>query len=158
MHLGTGSQVNFPNKTVRVSYDSSKITLKELVNLLARIGYEPNISLDDFDNKKKGDNHSLIYKLGVAGFAFGNVMFLSFPDYFDLSSSSSSGGEFWLNRYETVFRWLMFAFSLPVVFYSARDYFNSAYKGLRSKMLNIDVPIALGILVLFLRAVVFSIP
>lgn len=150
----SGSQVNFPNKTVRVSYDSSKISLKEVVNLLARIGYEPYISLDDFDNKKKGDDHSLIYKIGVAAFAFGNVMFLSFPDYFDLSSSSSSGGEFWLNKYETVFRWLMFAFSLPVVFYSAGDYFNSAYKGLRAKTLNIDVPIALGILVLFLRSTI----
>jgi Cu+-exporting ATPase len=46
----------------------------------------------------------------------------------------------------------MFAFSLPVVFYAAQDYFVSAYKGLRSKLLNIDVPIALGILVLFLRS------
>jgi len=148
------SQVDFPKKSVRVTYDSSKTSLKELVALLARIGYEPYISLDDFDNEKKTIDRSLIYKLGVAGFAFGNVMFLSFPDYFDLSSSSASGGEFWLNKYEHVFRWLMFAFSLPVVFYAGRDYFISAYKGLRSKLLNIDVPIALGILVLFLRSTI----
>ncbi|HEA19766.1 hypothetical protein LCGC14_1344200 [marine sediment metagenome] len=148
----TSSQVDFPKKTVRIVYNSAKLPLKELVILLAKIGYEPYISLDDFDGKKKDADRSLIYKLGVAGFAFGNVMFLSFPDYFDLSSSDISGGEFWLNRYETVFRWLMFAFSLPVVFYAGRDYFISAYKGLRSKILNIDVPIALGILVLFLRS------
>lgn len=148
----SNSQVDFPKKTVRVTYNSSKISLKDLVVLLARIGYEPNISLDDFDNKKKGVDRSLTYKLGVAGFAFGNVMFLSFPDYFDLSSNDASGGEFWLNSYENVFRWLMFAFSLPVVFYAGKDYFISAYKGLRSNLLNIDVPIALGILVLFLRS------
>lgn len=146
------SQVDFPKKTVRVTYNSSKFSLKELVILLSRIGYEPNISLDDFDNKKKEVDRSLIYKLGVAGFAFGNVMFLSFPDYFDLSSSDSTGGEFWLNQYEGVFRWLMFAFALPVVFYSGRDYFIAAFKGLRGRNLNIDVPIALGILVLFLRS------
>ncbi|WP_273565547.1 heavy metal translocating P-type ATPase [Maribacter halichondriae] len=146
------SQVDFPKKTVRVTYRTSDISLKELVILLARIGYEPYISLDDFDNKKKGADRSLIYKLGVAGFAFGNVMFLSFPDYFDLASSESSGGEFWLNQYQDVFRWLMFAFSLPVVFYAGRDYFISAFKGLRSKILNIDVPIALGISVLFIRS------
>jgi Cu+-exporting ATPase len=46
----------------------------------------------------------------------------------------------------------MFFFSLPVVFYAGKDYFTSAYKGLRSKILNIDVPIALGILVLFVRS------
>lgn len=148
----TGSQVDFPNKTVRISYKGSKISLKQLVVLLARIGYEPYISLDDFDNQKKGTDRSILYKLAVAGFAFGNIMFLSFPDYFDLSSSDISGGEFWLNRYESVFRWLMFTFSLPVVFYAGRDYFISAYTGLQSNLVNIDVPIALGILILFLRS------
>ncbi len=147
-----GSQVDFPKKTVRVTYNSNKTSLKAVAILLARIGYEPNISLDDFDNDKKTKDRSLIYKLGIAGFAFGNVMFLSFPDYFDLSSSAVSGGEFWLNQYQNMFRWLMFAFSLPVVFYAGADYFISAYKGLRSKILNIDVPIALGILVLFVRS------
>ena len=147
-----GSQVDFPKKTVSVTYNSNKTSLKEVVMLLARIGYEPNISLDDFDNEKKGKDRSLLYKLGIAGFAFGNVMFLSFPDYLDLSSSNSSGGEFWLNEYQGIFRWLMFIFSLPVVFYAGSGYFISAYKGLRSKLLNIDVPIALGILVLFVRS------
>jgi Cu+-exporting ATPase len=146
------SQVDFPKKTVRITYNPKDISLKQLVVLLSRIGYEPYISLDDYDNKKKAVDRSLIYKLGVAGFAFGNVMFLSFPDYFDLSSSVNSGGEFWLNEYQVLFRWLMFTFSLPVVFYAGRDYFISAYKGLRSNILNIDVPIALGIVVIFLRS------
>ncbi len=148
----SNSQVDFPKKTVRITYNNSNLSLKELVLLLTRIGYDPYISLNDYDKKKKPVDHSLIYKLGVAGFAFGNVMFLSFPDYFDLSSSSTSGGEFWLNQYERIFRWLMFSFSLPVVFYAGRDYFISAYKGLSSNILNIDVPIALGIVVLFLRS------
>jgi len=146
------SQVDFPKKTVRITYNSGKTSLKEVAILLSRIGYEPNISLDDFDNDKKGADRSLIYKLGIAGFAFGNVMFLSFPDYLDLSSSNTSGGEFWLNEYKSLFRWLMFTFSLPVVFYAGAGYFTSAYKGLRSNILNIDVPIALGIFVLFVRS------
>jgi Cu+-exporting ATPase len=146
------SQVDFPRKSLRITYNSHGISLRQLVKLLTRIGYEPSISLDDFDNRKKPIDRSLTYKLGIAGFAFGNVMFLSFPEYFDLASSKTSGGEFWLNQYQEVFRWLMFTFSLPVVFYADRDYFISAYKGLRSNLLNIDVPIALGILVLFLRS------
>ncbi|MDT7827443.1 heavy metal translocating P-type ATPase metal-binding domain-containing protein [Pricia sp. S334] len=150
----SGSQVNFPKKTLRISYNPKKTTLRQVVVLLAKIGYEPYISLDDFDNEKKDTDRSLIYKLGVAGFAFGNVMFLSFPDYLDLSASQTSGGEFWLNQYETVFRWMMFAFSLPVVFYAGSGYFISAYQGLRHRFLNIDVPIALGILVLFLRSTI----
>ncbi len=139
------SQVDFPKKKVRISYSSEELTLKKLVKILARIGYEPYISLENYEEKKSAVDRSLIYKLGVAGFAFGNIMFLSFPEYFEIK-------EFWLDQFKYVFRWLMFAFSLPVVFYSANDYFISAFKGLRSKILNIDIPIALGIMVLFLRS------
>ncbi len=141
----SSSIVNFGKKTVRVTYNSGKTSLKKLVTLLSSIGYEPYISLDDYSVGKKQIDRSLIYKLGIAGFAFGNVMFLSFPEYFQVSG-------FWIEQYAPVFRWLMFAFSIPVVFYSAQDYFISAYKGLRSKMLNIDVPIVLGVLVLFIRS------
>ena len=141
----SSSQVNFGKKTVRVTYNSERYSLKEVVLLLSAIGYEPYISLDDYKTGKENINRQLIYKLGIAGFAFGNVMFLSFPEYFEV-------GEFWLEHYKHLFRWLMFAFSLPVVFYAGQDYFVSAYKGLRSKLLNIDVPIALGIAVLFLRS------
>ncbi|WP_370479084.1 heavy metal translocating P-type ATPase [Tamlana flava] len=141
----SASTVNFGKKTVRVAFNMEALTLKSLVALLSSIGYEPFISLDDYSVGKKHVNRSLIYKLGVAGFAFGNVMFLSFPEYFQV-------GEFWLEQFKPLFRWLMFAFSLPVVVYSAQDYFISAYKGLKSKILNIDVPIALGIIVLFLRS------
>jgi len=144
------SQVNFPERTISVTYTSEGFSLSDLVLLLAKIGYEPSISLDNLEDRKKKTDRSLLYQLGVAGFAFGNVMFLSFPEYFDLGSNTAP--EFWLERYKTVFRWLMFAFSVPVVVYSGREYFISAYKGLRSGLLNIDVPIALGISVLFIRS------
>ncbi|QXP59287.1 heavy metal translocating P-type ATPase [Olleya sp. HaHaR_3_96] len=141
----TLSQVNFGKKTVRVSYNTASFSLKELVLLLSSVGYEPYISLEDYKTGQENVNRSLIYKLGIAGFAFGNVMFLSFPEYFEVN-------EFWLEQYKHVFRWIMFAFSLPVVFYAAQDYFISAYKAIRTRILNIDIPIALGIVVLFVRS------
>lgn len=143
----TNSQVDFPKKTIRVTYKIEDFSLKALVLLLSTIGYEPYISLEEYTKKDKKVDRSLIYKLGVAGFAFGNVMLLSFPEYFEVE-------EYWLEQYKLVFRWLMFAFSLPVVFYAGQDYFLSAIKGLRSKLLNIDVPIALGIMTLFVRSTV----
>lgn len=139
------SQVNFPEKTVRITMAGSEKSLKNLVILLSRIGYEPYISLEDSEKKEKEKDRSLIYKLGIAGFAFGNIMFLSLPEYF-------VEYDFWLDKFKPFFRWIMFAFSLPVVFYSASGYFISAYKGLRSRILNIDVPIAIGIVALFVRS------
>ena len=140
------SEVNFPKKTVQIQYYPKETNLYELVMLLSHIGYEPYISLDKDPQKKPPKDRSLIYKLGVAGFAFGNIMFLSFPEYFETS-------EFWLDQYKGLFRSLTLLFSLPVVSYAATDYLKSAYKGLRAKHLNIDLPISLGIIALFTRSV-----
>ena len=139
------AQVNFPKKTLRVAFHSNRLSLKELVILLASIGYAPKINLENKNTEKQVTDRSLLYKIGVAGFAFGNVMLLSLPEYFEVD-------EFWLNQYKPMFRWIMFAFSLPVVFYAASDYYVSAFRSLRKGILNIDLPIALGVLVLFTRS------
>lgn len=147
------STVNFPQKRISITFatqateSTRKTTLKEVVLLLSRIGYEPYISLDNKQGVNQQPKTTLLIKVAVAGFAFGNIMFLSLPEYFQET-------EFWLDRFKPFFRWMMFGFSLPVVFYSGADYFRSAYKGLRSGMLNIDVPLALGIAVLFIRSTI----
>ncbi len=139
------SLVNFPKKTVRITYKTNATNLKEVVELLTSIAYEPYISLEDADAKKNKVSKTLIYQLVIAAFVFGNVMMLSFPEYFQVEG-------FWINKYKIVFRWLMLLMSIPVVVYSAKDYFISAYKGLSHKILNIDVPVALGVSVLFIRS------
>lgn len=141
------SQVNFPNKKVRITYNPQQTNLKQIVELLCSIGYEPYISLENFDEGKKKVDRTLIYKLGVAFFCFGNIMLLSFPEYFEV-------GEFWIEQYKGFFRWLTFALSLPAFIYSASGYYVAAWKSLKQGMLNIEVPIALGIVVMFIRSTV----
>ncbi len=138
--------VNFPKKEIRVTLKNNETSLKKIVELMTSIGYEPFISLDDSEGKRKKIDRTLIYQVALAGFTFGNIMMLSFPEYFELD-------EFWLNRYKGFFRYLMFALAIPSVVYSARDYLVSAYKGVKHGILNIDVPISLGILVLFTRSI-----
>lgn len=139
------SLVNFPLKTLRVTYKQSEISLKQLVAFIASIGYEPQISLEESIGIKKKVSNALIYKWSIAAFVFGNIMLLSFPEYFEIQ-------EFWLERYKKVFRYMNFVMILPIVFYSATDYYISAYNGLKTRRLNIDVPITLGIIALFLQS------
>lgn len=143
----SSSQVNFHEKKVRILFNPEKITLKQIVLLLSSIGYEPYISLDNYETRQKKVSRELIYKLGVAFFCFGNVMLLSFPEYFEVE-------EYWLDNYRGFFRWLIFALSLPSFLYSASGYYVSAWKSIRAGMLNIDIPIALGIIVMFVRSTV----
>ena len=139
------SMVNFPNKRLRITYKCEKTSLKALAELITSIGYEPYISLEDSEARLNKVDKTLIYQLSIAAFSFGNIMLLSFPEYFEVD-------EFWLDKYKYLFRALMFVMIIPVVFYSAKGYFISAYKGLKHNILNIDVPIAIGIIVLFGRS------
>jgi Cu+-exporting ATPase len=139
------SQVNFPEKRVRITFNSDLVSLKTIVYLLSSIGYEPYISLENYETGKTNVDRTLTYKLGVAFFCFGNIMLLSFPEYFEIK-------EFWLDNYKPFFRILIFILALPSFVYSASGYYVSAYKSIKSGMLNIDIPIALGIIVMFVRS------
>lgn len=139
------SQVNFHEKKVRITFNSDTVSLKEIVYLLSSIGYEPYISLENYGSAKAKVDRSLTYKLGVAFFCFGNIMLLSFPEYFEMK-------EFWLDSYKPFFRLLIFVLALPSFLYSASGYYVSAYHSIRTRMLNIDIPIALGIIVMFIRS------
>ncbi len=143
----SSSQVNFHEKKARIIFNPDLVSLKDIVHLLNSIGYEPYISLDNYENKKQSVSRELIYKIGVAFFCFGNVMLLSFPEYFEVE-------DYWLNNYRGFFRWLVFTLALPSFFYSASGYYVSAIKSMRAGLLNIDIPIALGIVVMFVRSTV----
>ena len=140
------SKSNFQKKEVFIMYNPQIIPLRKVVELLAFIGYEPTITLNDTVTKKSTTfNRRQIYKIGVAGFCFSNIMMLSFPEYF-------SGGNIEQTGLKETFTWINLLLSLPVLFFSASDIFISAWKGLRQRFLNIDAPIALAIIVTFVRS------
>ena len=148
LQSGIGSsQVNFPEKKVRITYNPEKTNLKQIVELLCAIGYEPYITLDNYNEGKKDVDRSLVYKIGVAFFCFGNIMLLSFPEYFEVN-------EFWINQYREFLHWLIFVLALPSFLYSASGYYVSAWKSIKSGILNIEIPIALGIIVMFVRSTI----
>jgi Cu+-exporting ATPase len=70
-------------------------------------------------------------------------MLLSFPEYLGIDILSET-------PMRKFFGYLNFAIALPVMFYCAAEFFQSAWGALKQKSLNMDIPIALGILVMFL--------
>ncbi len=140
------SKVNFLRKEVHISYSEEETSLRKIVELLASIGYPPAINLSNLeDDHKRVVEKSYYYKLGVAGFCFGNIMLLSFPEYLGLDKVSE-------RFFFQLFAYLNIILAIPAVFYSGIDYIRSAYLGLKQYKLTIDVPIALGILTLFFRS------
>jgi Cu+-exporting ATPase len=133
--------VHFAKKEATIVFDTNTISLSEIADLLQFIGYEP-----DFGRKTevKGIQKSFLLKIGLAGFAFGSIMLWSAPDYFGITLDNLS--------FRNFTAYLSFVVSLPVFLYSANEYYISAYKAVRSRSINLDVPITLGILALYAQS------
>src|SRR5690606_14832392 len=144
------SQVNFTRKTVQISFNSEELKLSELAKFLTNLGYKPVITLESAERKEETYDRSLLLKLAVAGFAFGNGMFFSYPEYAEQLMGTT---DFWMEKYKHLFRFITFTLATPVVFYSASGYFQSAWYGLKNKVVNIDVPIVLGLIMLYGRSI-----
>lgn len=139
-------QVNFPRREVAISYAAEKLKLSELVALLASIGYEPRLTLSELEKSRPDPTRKRRWlQLGVAGFGFGNIMLFSLPLYLGLDSLSGP-------LFRALFGFLSLALAVPVVVYSAEDYWRSALLSARQKRLTLDVPIALGLAALYAQS------
>jgi len=138
------SKVNFTRKEADVVFKTATTSLRQVAELLTHIGYEPYISLNDLRSKRPAVSKTMIFQLGVAGFCFGNIMLMSFPEYLGIDASETG--------LRTMFRWMNFALAIPVLLYSALPFYTSSWKSLRHKFLNIDAPIALAIIITFVRS------
>jgi Cu+-exporting ATPase len=138
------AEVSFGKKSVSIDFNPRLVKLSAIANLLSSLGYAPVINLDTNDEKKPTTDRSLVYKLAIAGFCFGNIMLFSFPEYLGLDKQDE-----YLMR---VFSWLNLSLAVPVFLYSAQGYFTSAFASFRQKQINIDVPIAAGLIALFFRS------
>jgi Cu+-exporting ATPase len=138
------SRVNFARKTIDIEFNPNQISLSAIASALAQVGYAPQINLESERNGKTPVDRRLILKLAIAGFCFGNIMLFSFPEYLGLDHAERS-----LMR---LFSYLNLALSIPVFFYSGFDYIRNAWRSFADKQINIDVPIAAGLIALFCRS------
>ncbi len=136
-------EANFTARTLQLTIKKDT-PLSEVAILLDSIGYKPDLRPKSSRKTQSSYDKKLLLKLGIAGFAFGSVMLWTFPEYLGLDES--------FEPFRNLSSYLTLIVSLPVFFYSAWDYLRSAYTGIKTKQLNLDIPIAIGILVLFVKS------
>ena len=140
------SRVDFLKKSLLIRFANHKTSLRSIITLLASLGYEPELNLGSIQKKPaQSPNRSLYLKLGVAAFCFGNIMLFSLPEYLAGSRADFSS--------RSLFGYINLLLSLPVVLYSSSLFYISAWQGLRKKLITIDLPITLGIGVVFVRSI-----
>ncbi|MFT5886733.1 MAG: Cu+-exporting ATPase, partial [Arcticibacterium sp.] len=147
------SRLNFTKKRLEIGYNPAFTDLKEIVELLATLGYEPLITLDNSTKEIPKKSNRLLKQIAVTGFCAGNIMLLSFPEYFNLDLDNAID-----SQYQTLFLYLNAVLALPVYFYGSWDYLKGAYYSIKdliaknNDVLSVDIPISLGITALFVRS------
>ncbi|MDB6057980.1 MAG: ATPase [Verrucomicrobiales bacterium] len=141
------ARVRFLQKEVAITFDTGRIKLSEVVALLASLGYEPELKLSDLERKQSSPTSRRLWmQIGFAGFAFGNIMLMSLSSYFGLDAFEAA-------RFKPLFGFISLALVLPVVFYSATDYWKTAWRSVQQRSISLDIPIAVGIAALFAQSV-----
>ncbi len=139
-------RVDFEQKEVYIVFDETKLSLRKVVETLDSIGFQPHLSLQNLDNKKINQpDRSRWAKIGIAGFCFGNIMMMSFADY-------AAGGLGVETNIALFIKVASVILSLPVLFYAASEFFLSAWAGIRHRYLNLDFPVALALVITFVRS------
>lgn len=130
--------VNLVMENGTVKYDPSQITIEEIYERVAKIGYEAfPMETKDETAKRKSDELkrqkakfiiSLILALPLLYTMFGHFSFLSFIPVPDLLMNG----------------WFQFILATPIQFVLGWQFYVGAYKSLKSKSANMDVLVAMG--------------
>nr|WP_246669132.1 heavy metal translocating P-type ATPase [Ancylobacter sp. TS-1] len=112
----------------------------ELLAALARIGYRAYpFEADRLEEIDNATSRHLLRCLAVAGFAMMNIMLLSVSvwsgNVTDITPETRD-----------LFHWLSALIALPAAAYAGQPFFQSAFRALKARSLNMDVPITLGVL------------
>tara|TARA_B100001248_G_scaffold259870_1_gene246810 strand:- start:9179 stop:11524 length:2346 start_codon:yes stop_codon:yes gene_type:complete len=127
-------RVNAVHKTLRMRYEPMA-DLNKVLNEIASFGYplRPLHHLDDKQNLMESKKMQDLKRLSVAAVCAGNIMLLSFADYFGAEA-----------KFAQVFRLVSFLLILPITFYSAAPILKNAFFTVRKLRFSMDLPISLA--------------
>ncbi len=128
------ARVNFSAKRVAVQH-LPEVTDEALLAALEGLGFEAQRAAQNPLARDGAETRRLLRALAVAGFGMMNIMLLSVSIW-----SGADGAT------RELFHWLSGAIALPVVAYSGRPFFASAWMALSHKRTNMDVPISIGVI------------
>ncbi len=133
------AQLNLSNQRLRVSWDSARLPLSQLLTELRRIGYAAHpYQADQAAQQMAAENRRALRQLGVAGLLWMQVMMASMATWPEFNLDLSAG-------MDRILRWTSLLLSTPILFYCCVDFFRGALRDLRTRHLTMDVSVSLAI-------------
>lgn len=140
--------VNVNSSTARctVSWDLQQLKLSELISRINQLGYQASPFMADQEEAiQQAELRRFLKRLAVSGFMSMQVMMLAFGLYFGEYTGIDQ-------EFEGYLRWISLLLTTPVVFYSAKPFTLSAWRAIKGRELNMDVPVTLAVFYTFLAS------
>jgi Cu2+-exporting ATPase len=134
------ARLNFTNRRLHVAWSDGQIEPAKILTALEGIGYSghPFVPLRA-EQEEAAEARRLTRCLAVAGFAAMNVMLMSVSVWSgNVTDITPETRDF--------FHWASALIALPAAAYAGRPFFESAWRGIRARSLNMNVPISLGVI------------
>src|SRR3954454_10627785 len=133
----TRARVNLTDRRVALEWKEGALDPSRFIDLLAEVGDRAYPFETVRAEAVEAENSRFLLRcLGVAAFATMNVMMLSVPVW--------SGSDM-IAAQRDFFHWLSALIALPAAAYAGQPFFRSAFQALRTRNVNMDVPISIGV-------------
>jgi Cu2+-exporting ATPase len=135
------ARLSLREATVRVTWDPTRVALSRVARTLDTFGYTPHPAKGQSRKELlRRDERRRLVRLGVAGALMGNTMLLALALYAGLAEGMEA-------QFRTFFRWTSAILGTVSLVWPGAVFFTSAYAALRTRTINLDVPIALALVV-----------
>ncbi len=132
-------QVNYATYRARITWDDQSIHLSKILEEIQLLGYNAHpFSAERQESLRRKRRAKDLRRIAVAGLSAGQVMMLAVALY----AGAAFGME---DSTAALLRYFSLALTLPVVFYVALPFYQSAWNALLGKRLNMDVPVSLAV-------------
>jgi Cu2+-exporting ATPase len=133
------ARINFTQRRLAVDWRNDEIDAAKIIAAIETIGYHAHpFAPERADADESAQARWLMKCLAVAGFAAMNVMLLSVSVWTGNVSDMTQ-------ETRDLFHWLSALIALPAAAYAGQPFFQSAFRALRARHVNMDVPITIGV-------------
>ena len=138
------ASVNTATGRAQIVWNPEIVSLSHLLRVIASLGYRPNVVTGETSHQQvRNERHAIMKRLAVSGLGMMQVMMFAVALY---AADMQGGMEADVHAF---LRLVSMMVSTPVMLYAGWPFFVGAVRALRMRIVTMEVPVSLGLMLAF---------